>query len=79
MSDEGGDGDGNSRELYRLIGNYERFTQDVERRLEKIEECIEDLDEENISRKTRLKIDSGLLLGIVNAIIKLIDYFKTTF
>jgi len=32
----------NQRELYKLIGNYERFVLDVDRKLESIEQSLED-------------------------------------
>lgn len=40
--DKDGDGGGQSWELAKLVGNYERFTKDVDQKLARIEERLDE-------------------------------------
>ncbi len=91
-----------TRDLYRLIGNYERFTQEIDRKLESIEkrleagsanfkaiqtlcaqrgERLENLEEKIqtlqtnvLPRRTRIQINSTLIITILNALETVIRY-----
>ena len=89
-----------TKDIYKLIGNYEATTKTIFSRLEKIDrdngkildsmkdvellcskmegdievnsESIMDLEKHGVPKRTRQKIDTGLVLGIVNTLIQFI-------
>ena len=93
MSDE-------TKDLYKLIGNYEATTKTIFQRLDKIDkdngkildsvkdieftcqeldagvaankESITDLEKHGVPKRTNQKIDTGLFLGILNAVITVV-------
>lgn len=88
-----------TKDLYKLIGNYEATTKTLFNRLDKIDtdtnkilsgmkeieivcanletgvatnkESIEDLEKHGVPKRTNQKIDTGLILGVLNTLVTL--------